>query len=177
MKSLSNTIIVVEGTTDVAFLQSFIQSEFVITNGSDVPCETISYLLKAQKTKQLIVLTDPDFPGKRIRDVLEQEGVVAKHVFIEKRHCIRNNKVGIAESNKEVILEALANIRDNDIGAKGNWTSSDLIEMQLIGAPTAVKRRQILAERLHIGHTNGKTLLKRLNSLNITPDEVKKALE
>ena len=43
MKKIINAIIVVEGKSDVQFLESFIDAEFVITNGSDVPRETINY--------------------------------------------------------------------------------------------------------------------------------------
>ena len=36
MKKIINAIIVVEGKSDVQFLESFIDARFVITNGSDV---------------------------------------------------------------------------------------------------------------------------------------------
>ena len=57
-------ILVVEGATDVAFLSSFLDAEFVTTNGSDVPRETIEYLKEAVKRKNVVVLTDPDYPGR-----------------------------------------------------------------------------------------------------------------
>ena len=39
-----NGIIVVEGKTDVAFLSSVIMSEYVISNGYEVPKAGIAYL-------------------------------------------------------------------------------------------------------------------------------------
>ena len=59
-KTVINALIVVEGTTDVSLLTSFLDAEIVTTNGSDVPRETIDYILEASKRKDVIVLTDPD---------------------------------------------------------------------------------------------------------------------
>ena len=56
-------ILVVEGITDQAFIQSFLDVDIVTTNGSDVPCETIRFLKEASKHRDIVVLTDPDAPG------------------------------------------------------------------------------------------------------------------
>ena len=42
-------IIVVEGTSDEALISSFMDADIVVTNGSDVPRETIEYLKEAKK--------------------------------------------------------------------------------------------------------------------------------
>ena len=63
-------VIVVEGKSDVAFLSNFINAQFVTTNGSEISKETIEYLKTLSKNKDIYVLTDPDFPGERIRKVL-----------------------------------------------------------------------------------------------------------
>ena len=84
MKKTLDAILVVEGKTDVAFLSNYIDAEFVITNGSDVPPKTIEYLKEASKNREIIVLTDPDFPGKKIRDTLDKEIPNLKHCFIDK---------------------------------------------------------------------------------------------
>ena len=83
-KTVINALIVVEGTTDVSLLTSFLDAEIVTTNGSDVPRETIDYILEASKRKDVIVLTDPDYPGKRIRDVLDRHIPNLKHAYIPK---------------------------------------------------------------------------------------------
>ena len=109
MKQIVNGIVVVEGKTDVAFLSEFIDAEFVITNGSDVPFKTIEYLKKAQEKRDIFVLTDPDSPGKKIRDTLDQYIPNLKHCFVSKEQSIKKNKVGVAESTKEEVLKALEN--------------------------------------------------------------------
>lgn len=63
MKKKINGIIVVEGKTDVELLSSYIDAEFVITNGSAINEKTINYLKSVDR--DIYVLTDPDFPGKK----------------------------------------------------------------------------------------------------------------
>ena len=92
MKKIIDGVIVVEGKTDVAFLNEFIDAEFVITNGSDVPQSTIDYLKHVSQTRKIYVLTDPDSPGKRIRDLLDSQINGLRHCFLNKINCIKNGK-------------------------------------------------------------------------------------
>jgi len=96
-KTKINAIIVVEGVTDVAFLTSFIDAELVSTNGSDVPVSTIAYLKEQSKIKPIVVLTDPDSPGQKIRAKLDEHIVNLRHCFIDKKNAVRDGKVGVAE--------------------------------------------------------------------------------
>ena len=81
MLDLSSSVIVVEGKSDVALLSSIIKSNFVTTNGSEVSRETINYLKILSKTYPIIILTDPDGPGRIIRSRLEQELNDVQHIF------------------------------------------------------------------------------------------------
>ena len=89
MKTRIEPLLVVEGATDVAFLQSFLDADFVITNGSEVSRETIDYLKAVKKSREIVVLTDPDFPGQRIRNILDQEIPGLLHAFIPKEKAIK----------------------------------------------------------------------------------------
>ena len=165
-KTVINALIVVEGTTDVSLLTSFLDAEIVTTNGSDVPRETIDYILEASKRKDVIVLTDPDYPGKRIRDVLDRHIPNLKHAYIPKEKAIKHHKVGVAESDKETILDALSHITITKSPTPGNLTYSDLLELKLVGENSGVNKENVEAH-FHLGYGNGKTLLKRLNAMNI----------
>ncbi len=170
-------IIVVEGTSDKTLLEGFLDAQIVTTNGSDVPYETLEFLKEASKRHEIVVLTDPDSPGKRIRDVLDKEIQGLHHAFIPKRKAIKKNKVGVAESDKETILEALMAIDLSPIeGPKGNITYADLLELGLVGSENSSEKREKLGETLHVGHTNGKTLVKRLNMLGVNLVDLKKAV-
>jgi len=48
--------------------------------------------------------------------------------------------------------------------------------MGLIGEATSVELRMKVLNHFHLGFANGKTMLKRLNLLGITADEVKSIL-
>lgn len=170
-------IIVVEGISDKAFISSFLSADIITTNGSDVPRETIDYLKKVSASRDIVVLTDPDSPGKRIRDILDQHIDGLKHAYIRKEVSIKHHKVGVAESEKEEILNALANLVPSKKVIEGNLTTQDLYELGLIGGNDSSKKRKIVEEKLHLGHTNGKSLLQRINSLAISKDQLIEALK
>ena len=172
MKIKCNAVIVVEGKSDVQFLENFLDAEFVVTNGSEVSRETIEYLFSLSKIKKVIVLTDPDFPGKRIRDILDKNIPNLYHAFVDKKECIKKNKVGVAESTKEHIISALSNLLENKENKYGNLTMTDLYELGLCGKSDSNFLRTQIMQELHIGYGNAKTLLKRLNSLNIRYDNL-----
>ena len=176
MKKIINGIIVVEGITDVAFLSQFIDAEFVTTNGSDVPDNTIEYLRKSAENRDIFVLTDPDFPGKRIRDELDQKIPNLKHCFVNKANAIKRNKVGVAESTKEEVLKALDNYVQTNTVEKGTITHADLVNIGLEGSENAEDKRKKVCDTFHLGHCNGKTFLKRINYAKLSLEDIKKCL-
>ncbi len=170
-----SAVIVVEGTSDEALLSSFLDCDIVSTNGSDVPRETIEYLKELSKTRQIVVLTDPDSPGRRIRAILDEHIPGLFHAFVPKAKCIKRHKVGIAESSKEDVLEALSHIVPAEV-KRGALTMGDLVDFGLMGVSGSEERRNRLEEFFHLGHGNAKTLLKRLNACNITKEQISEAL-
>lgn len=176
MKHKVNGIIVVEGKTDVAFLNEFIDAEFVITNGSEIPVKTIDYLKKASQNRDIFVLTDPDSPGKRIRDILDCNIQNLHHCFVSKEHSIKKNKVGVAESTKDEVLNALKNFITTTITPKGNIEMSDLVGLGLVGSSDSEEKRAKICEKYHLGYCNAKTFLKRINNCGITFEEIKGTL-
>ncbi len=174
-KDRYSAIIVVEGQTDKALIASFLDAEVVTVNGSAVSRETLEYLQKASETREIVVLTDPDSPGKRIRDVIASFVPGVKHAFIPKEKAIKRGKVGVAESDKDTILDALKNLVPNNPKSQGTLVYSDLLSLSLVG-PGSRENREKIAKKFHLGHCNGKTLLQRLNALNISIQELKEAL-
>ena len=176
MKKRINGIIVVEGKSDVAFLSTFIDAEFVTTNGSEISSKTIEYLRKSAGNRDVFVLTDPDSPGKRIRDVLDQNIENLKHCFVSKEHSIKKNKVGVAESTKEEVLLALNNCLESKSNKVSNITSSDLVKLGLLGEEESAKKREVVCKKFHLGFCNGKTFLKRVNYSALTIEDIKSCL-
>ena len=176
MKKKIDGIIVVEGKTDVAFLNEFIEAEFVITNGSEIPAETIDYLKNSAENRDIFILTDPDSPGKRIRDILDQNIQGLHHCFVEKERSIKGGKVGVAESTQDEVIHALENTFKSEIKPRGNLIMADLQKLNLAGSVDAENNRQKISKKLHLGYGNAKTFLKRLNNNGITIEELKSLL-
>lgn len=176
MKKIINGIIVVEGITDVAFLSQFIDAEFVTTNGSEIPQKTIEYLQKSQENRDIFVLTDPDSPGKKIRDTLDQHIPNLKHCFVSKEKSINKNKVGVAESTKEEVLKALDSYIQVDKTAVGSITHADLNKLGLEGTEDSAAKREKVINKFHLGHCNAKTFLKRVNYSHLTLEDLKNCL-
>ena len=169
-------LIVVEGATDKAFLLSFLDAEIVITNGSEVSRGTIEYVKEAIKTRDVVVLTDPDSPGKKIRDTLDQNVPGLLHAFVPKEVSIKHHKVGVAESTKDAVLEALDHLTPSKTTKKGNLTMSDFLDLGLMGGPQAAEKRNLLSKKYHLGFGNAKTLLQRANAVGLSKEELEEAI-
>lgn len=163
-------IVVVEGKSDVAFLSNFIDAEFVTTNGSEISKETISYLKNSKKN--IYVLTDPDYPGDRIRKVLDENILNLNHCFVEKEKSIKNGKVGVAESTKEEVEKAFKNAVKVTYQI-GTITMNDLVALGLSGEDNSEDKRNKISKELNLGHCNAKTFLKRINYSGISIEELK----
>lgn len=169
-------VIVVEGKSDVAFLSNFIEAEFVTTNGSEISKETISYLKKVSENKPIYVLTDPDYPGERIRKILDENIDGLHHCFVDKEKSIKHGKVGVAESSKEEIEKSLKNSIKIDKQKSGNFSMKDLYDLGLSGTEDSSEKREVICKAFNLGHCNSKVLLKRLNYCGINIDDIKKVL-
>lgn len=176
MKKKISGIIVVEGRSDVAFLSTFIDAEFVTTNGSEISSKTIEYLQKSAGNRNIFVLTDPDSPGKRIRDVLDQNIPNLKHCFVSKENSIKKNKVGVAESTKEEVLKALSNALETNPSKTSEITMSDLMNLGLIGQENSLEKREKVANKFRLGFCNAKTFLKRINYSGLSLEDIKNCL-
>ena len=167
--------LVVEGVTDQQFLSGFLDVEFILTNGSEISRGTLDYIKNLAQTKPVVVLTDPDSPGERIRARIQEEVPNVSHAFVRKAHSIKKHKVGVAESTKEEVLLALKNILPGDF-PKGNLTSSDLMDLGLTGKEDSSRLRMKIEDRFSLGHGSAKTFLSRINALGISKEELQEAL-
>ncbi len=169
-------LIVVEGKSDKDLIESFLDADIITTNGSEVSRETINYIKEAKKIRDVVVLTDPDSPGKRIRDILNQNVDGLMHAFIPKEKAIKRHKVGVAESSKEVILESLEHLVPSSFESESTLQYSDLFDLGLLGQKDSSQKREAIETKLHLGHANGKTLLKRAKALGLSKKDLEDAL-
>lgn len=164
-------IIVVEGHADVAFLSSFIKSLYVTTNGYELPKEEIDFLKHYCDEKKIIVLTDPDDAGKNIREKIKVYNF--KHIDVEVNidSCNKNGKHGIAECDKNTIINVLKEHLTREKPMRGNITTGQLMDLGIISQYD----RDQLCKKLHLGICNGKQLVNRINTLNIDKKKIVEA--
>lgn len=166
-------IIVVEGKNDVSFLSSFIDSLYVVTNGYDLPKEEIDFLQKAATTKKIIVLTDSDEAGKQIRDKLNSYNFSHMDAEVDIAKCNKNGKHGVAECDKEEVVNVLIEHLSNKPLDQGVISTKDLLAIGV----TNKEERSHLSKELHLGKCNTKQLVKRINALNITKKQIEEVME
>ncbi|HBH13621.1 MAG: Ribonuclease M5 [Clostridiales bacterium 38_11] len=170
-------IIVVEGKDDISAVKAAVDAEVISTSGLGLNQKILSLIKSASEKQGVIVLTDPDFPGNKIRQMLNNEIKNLKHAHIPKENAKKRNNIGVENAAPEAIIEALMNAKAVSDNTSDVFTEKDLYKNGLNGTSSASKKRRILAESLGIGYCSAKQLLKRLNHYSITRDEFQKALK
>ena len=166
-------IIVVEGKSVTALLKELFEVDTIETHGLALDKKTLELIKEANKTRGAIVLTDPDFPGKKIRDQIQAVVPNCKHAFVSKKDATGKKKLGIAEANKEAVVLALENVVSFDVDNQ-SITWHEFIDLDIIGN----KQRRLLVYNLfNLGYGNVKTLFKRLNMVGISKEDVLKKLD
>lgn len=172
-------IIVVEGRDDTVTIRRAVQADTIETNGSAVNDETIEKIKLAQQTRGVIIFTDPDYPGQRIRNIVSEQVPGCKHAFLSKEQAKgKNGKgIGVEHASIEDIRQALQDVKQEWQGIDEQITQEDLIVARLIGDSEAKSRRERIGKSLKIGYANGKQLHKRLKMFQISKDEFIKAVQ
>ncbi|MEO4055565.1 ribonuclease M5 [Solibacillus sp. CAU 1738] len=172
-------IIVVEGKDDTTAIKRAVGADTIETNGSAINDETLQRIEHAQTKRGVIVFTDPDYPGRRIRAIIEEHVPGVKHAFLAKAKTIAKNGkgLGIEHASDADIRKALENVyTPNEYVQVEEITLEDLMTAKLIGYPQSKNRRNRLGEILNIGMTNGKQLHKRLKMFQITVEQFAEAI-
>lgn len=172
-------IIVVEGRDDTTAIKRAVNADTIETNGSAVSRMTIEKVKLAQEKRGVIIFTDPDFPGERIRKIVSDHVPGCKHAFIKKKDAKPSSGkgIGVEHASPEAIREALKEAHTMESEIIEVITQDDLVTAGLIGGTKSKARRERLGELLKIGYTNGKQLHKRLMMFQISKEAFAKALE
>lgn len=173
-------IVVVEGKNDTLKIKLACNVDTIETNGSAVSKETIELIKHAQKKRGVIIFTDPDYPGQRIRNIINEAVPGCKHAFLSKEKAQAKStkkSLGIEHASIEDIRASLEEIYEVSQETVSDITKTDLLEWGLIGGKDSRDRRKRLGDELYIGYTNGKQLLNRLHMFHIEIDELNSAME
>ena len=169
-------VLVVEGKMDVVAIDKAVEAECIITAGFNLKPQALDSIAKAYQKRGIIIMTDPDSAGERIRRFLTKRFPEAKHAFIPKEDATANNDIGIEQASPEAIRTALAKVRTMDWEPTNNFTGADLLKAGISGSPAASEKRAKLGAVLGIGYANAKTFLQRLNHYGITRQEFQQAV-
>lgn len=161
-------VIVVEGKTDTQVLKQLFDVDTIETNGVRIDKKTLDYIKETNGKRGVIILTDPDFPGIKIRNTIKKVVPNCKHAFVDKRDAIGKKKLGIAEAKKEAIIKAIENVVTfNENNESITW--QEYIDLDIIGNK---EKRLKIYSLFHLGYGNNKTLFKRLNMVGITKEDI-----
>ncbi len=164
-------VLVVEGKMDTVAVRKALAADTIETGGFSLLPYTLRQIEAAYKKRGIIILTDPDGAGERIRRFLTQRFPDAGQAFIPKRDATANNDVGVEQAQPEAILAALAKVRHHEYKPQQEFTHMDLVRHNLTGGERASARRDALGAELGIGYGNAKRFLERLNHYGVTREE------
>lgn len=186
--------IIVEGTYDKIKLSGFIDGVIMTTHGfavynNDDFIKTMQHL--ADETG-IVILTDSDTAGLRIRNYLKQKikSDEIKHAYVpdilgvekRKNKASAEGLLGVEGMSEEIIIKALYDAGctiDNEIGMKkkeGYLTKADMYEMGLSGKPDSKRLRELLSHELGVpAKLSSNMLLDVLNRLT-TREEIEDIL-
>lgn len=169
-------VIVVEGKQDIVAVSRAVEADFITTNGFSLRPHTLSAIKSAYEKRGILIFTDPDSAGERIRRFLTKRFPNAKHAFLSQEDAYANNDIGVEQASPEAIFAAIQSARTSSIEVTETFTMADLVKNDLSGTADAAARRNELGKRTGIGYANGKTFLMRLNHYGVTREEFNQAL-
>jgi ribonuclease M5 len=169
--------IVVEGRSDTLAIRRSVDADTIETGGSAINSVVIDKIKLAQERRGVIVFTDPDYAGERIRKIIQRSVPGCKHAFLPVEEATKKGGIGIEHASPASIVKALEGLRTEIAPLEDTITWEDLIEANMIAGMESKQRRIELGKFLRIGYANGKQLHKRLNMFQITAEQYWDAVE
>lgn len=171
-------VIVVEGKHDTTAVRRAVAADTIETGGSAVNRDILTRIELAQKLRGVIILTDPDHAGERIRSIVSKRVPGCKHAFLAQEDATLAGDIGIENARPEAIREALDAVRtEAEAGIGTDLTQADLYAYGLAGTNGSAERRLKVGRMLRIGYANAKTFLHRCAMFGIGRREVEDAVE
>lgn len=169
---------VVEGAADENKLKSLGFVFVVKTGGKYIRKDILDFLELVSEYRTLVIVTDPDKPGREIERRIRERVGFALSVHAEKEKAIYNGKVGIAEMTAEDLKALLKNYMRHDLFVDENFSleDEDFYDLGLEG-PGAKERRMILVNKYHIPYTSKKNVEDAMLMLGKTKYDIQEDLE
>ncbi len=172
-------IIVVEGKDDIIAVKRAFKGniDVVATHGLGIKKNLLDELVKLNETKGIIVLTDPDYAGKRISNMIREYVPNAKFASISRNDATKGDNIGVENASDEAIIKAIDKARPIYEESKEIFSMEDIIDNGFSGLQNSKERRIKFCKIVGITYCNAKQLLTRLNAFGITREEFEKAVK
>ncbi|MDF2556790.1 MAG: Ribonuclease [Bacillales bacterium] len=171
-------IIVVEGKDDTTAIKRAVDADTIETNGSAINQTTIEKIRLAAQNRGVIIFTDPDYPGEKIRKTIINQVPGCKHAFIPKHLALpqKGKGIGVEHATPETIREALKDAHLMETEPEEQITRNTLFELGFISGVDSKEKREKIGLKLKIGYANGKQLHQRLMMFGISLDQFMNAV-
>ncbi len=168
---------VCEGITDEDRLKKLGCLFVLPTGGKFIRHEIVSFLKLAYEVRDLVLILDPDGPGRKIQERLVQEVGPSLTIQVEQRKAIKKDKVGIAQMAMVDLKEKLRPFVLHDILTDENLSldEEDFYKLGLVGPGSKEKREKLIAH-YHIPFTSAKKVEDCLLMLQINAKEIQEVL-
>jgi ribonuclease M5 len=170
-------VIVVEGRDDITAVKRAVDAEIIAVGGFGINAKVITRIKEAQKRQGVIVLTDPDYAGDKIRRIIAKRVQGIKHAYITKQEGLKGDDIGVENASPDAILRALNSAKCEVKEKREEFNIQDLVFFKLTGDNKAKERRDALGKELGIGYCNSNQFLTRLNNYGITREEFIEAIK
>lgn len=170
-------VIVVEGRDDITAVKQAVDAEIIAVGGFGINKKVIDRIKEAQKRKGVIVLTDPDFAGEKIRNIISKRVKGIKHAYISQKDGLKDGDIGVENAKPEVILKALENAKITVEEKNEFFNMMDMYHFKLTGNKDSKQRRILLGNILGIGYGNANQIVSRLNNYGVSKEEFIEAVK
>lgn len=177
-EQLIREVIVVEGTMDIVAVKRAYEDKVncIATHGLGLDEHFLERLYEINERHGIIVLTDPDYAGKRIRQKIREYIPSAKHAYITRAEGTKSADVGVENASDQAIIMAIERAKPELVEIEDRFDYTDIVKNGLTGLPNSKDKRMSLCDELRIEYSNAKQLATRLNIFGITRDEFNEAL-
>ncbi len=169
-------IIVVEGKSDTAAIRRAVEADTIETGGSAINEQILKRIALAQERRGVIIFTDPDHAGERLRKIISSKIAGCKHAFVTRENADYKGDIGVENASIASIRHSLHNLKTEYEEMESQIPWGDLLLAGLINHPSAAARRLDMGKILGIGYCNGKQFYKRCKVFQISLDEFHAAL-
>ena len=175
---LIKEVIVVEGRDDIDAVQKAVNADIIATHGYGISKATIDRIENAYKTRGIIILTDPDHAGNKIRQRLTDLFPDALQAYISKSEAKdkADTDIGVENASPDVIARAIEAAGRTLTEQHSEFTEKDMMYYGLAAGEGSRELRDALGRKLGIGYANSKGFLKRLNNYGISREDLENAI-